>query len=94
MDLLTRNVCDLAKKLKAVCDASIVLSEARGQHPIHCIHTVQEDVDRVFEEHIKKHGHPLKEIAGLYASLQRCEVVYSNKGYHIRSHYKTCQYAV
>ena len=94
MSLLTRNAGDLATKLKSICDASMVLSKARGRHPIHDIDTVQEDVDRAFKEHIKEHGHPLKEIAGLYASLQRCEVIYSNGDYHIRSHYKTCQYAV
>lgn len=94
MSLLSKNVGGLAKKLKAICDASMELSEARGTHPIHALHTVQKDVDRAFEEHIKEHGVPLQDIAGLYASLQRCEVVYTIEGYQIRSHYKTCQYAV
>lgn len=94
MTLLTRNVGDLATELKGICDTSMTLAETEGRHPIHYLHSTQEDVDRAFEKHVREHGHPLKEIAGLYASLERCEVVYTIEGYHIRSHYKTCQYAV
>lgn len=94
MSLLTRNVGDLAIELKSICDASMTLAKAEGRHPIHYLHSIQKNVDRAFEKHVKEHGHPLKEIAGLYASLERFEVVYTIEGYHIRSYYKTCQYAV
>lgn len=94
MSLLTRNVGGLAKQLKAICDASTELAIARGRHPLFDIDTVQKDVDDAFEQHVKEHGHPLKEIAGLYASLYRCEVIVQNHAYHVRSHYRTCQYAV
>lgn len=94
MSLLTRNVGDLAKRLKAICDASMTLAEAEDRHPIHYLHSIQKDVDLAFEKHVKEHGYPLKEIAGLYASLYRCEVIVQNHAYHIRSHYRTCQYAV